>query len=495
MHFSIPDTQEFGPDNSGSSFTGFNIHINGSFHCCLRYKQLHSLHEQLKRSLPTLALPSFPPKKLLPLTPSQIEQRRISLERYIQLVGQDPVLCRSELLRAFLLNAQQESSFTECREVSLDVFLMNGYRIVTKAFTTDCSSKVLEKACSLIDLPKEYTYYFSLYLVRNESNGEVAIAKKLMDFEAPHISQKQWDDCKIVIRTSYWDANYDLELMRDRIALNLLYIQALSDVERGWILTSRDLSDQLTDLQARGNKREYLEIVRKLPLYGCLQFPRVCVDYPQPNTMATVIIGNRELNLLTHYGKKIQETKFKVTRIRCWRVTTIHNNEELSSNSSSESREPGGNLELSFEYLMAKNQLKWITIYSEQSMLMSVCLQSIVDELLNQKNGSDINNVQTHQEFAPLSYIRRDGSNYYITDSSSTDTLSSISDSNSTSNQQSNGSGKRPPPSNGTSSSSSSSSSSFIRRKLKEFNTTVRFKSGKDSVHNEAFEWIGDDDL
>ncbi|XP_058459397.1 sorting nexin-17 [Malaya genurostris] len=481
MHFSIPDTQEFGSDNSGSSFTGFNIHINGSFHCCLRYKQLHSLHEQLKRSLPTLVLPSFPPKKLLPLTPSQIEQRRISLERYIQLVGQDPVLCRSELLRAFLLNAQQESFFTECREVNVDVFLMNGYRISTKALTTDCSSKLLEKACALIDLPKEYTYYFALYLIRKEDNGDIAIAKKLMDFEAPFVSQKQWEDCKIVIRTSYWDMNYDLELMRDRIALNLLYIQTMSDVERGWIITSRDLSEQLTDLQAQGNKREYLDIVRKLPLYGCLQFPRVCVDYPQSNTMATVIIGNRELNLLTHYGKKIQETKFKVTRIRCWRVTTIHNNEEISSNSSSESREASGNLELSFEYLMAKNQLKWITIFSEQSMLMSVCLQSIVDELLNQKNGSDINNIQTHQaEFAPLSYIRRDGSNYCITDSSSTDTLSSISDTNNTSNQTIGNSH------NGT---------SFLRRKLKEFNTTVRFKTGKDSVHNEAFEWIGDDDL
>uniref|UniRef100_A0A1Q3FLS6 Putative sorting nexin n=1 Tax=Culex tarsalis TaxID=7177 RepID=A0A1Q3FLS6_CULTA len=491
MHFSIPDTQEFGPDNAGSSFTGFNIHINGSFHCCLRYKQLHSLHEQLKRSLPTLVLPSFPPKKLLPLTPGQVEQRRISLERYIQLVGQDPVLCRSELLRAFLLNAQQESSFTECREVSVDVFLMNGYRIQTKAFTTDCSSKVLEKACAFIDLPKEYTYYFSLYLVRKESNGDIAITKKLMDFEAPYISQKQWEDCKIVIRTSYWDANYDLELMRDRIALNLLYIQVLSDVERGWIITTRDLAEQLTDQQARGNKREYVEIVRKLPLYGCLQFPRVCVDYPQPNTLATVIIGNRELNLLTNYGKKIQETKFKVTRIRCWRVTTIHNNEEISSNSSSESREPSNNLELSFEYLMAKNQLKWITVYSEQSMLMSVCLQSIVDELLNQKNGSDINNIQTHQaEFARLSYIRRDGSNYCITDSSSTDTLSSISDSNSTSNQSNGGS-----QTNNSSSTTTTNGTSFIRRKLKEFNTTVRFKNGKDSVHNEAFEWIGDDDL
>lgn len=67
------------------SFQGYNIHINGSFHCCLRYKQLHSLHEQLKRSLPSLVLPSFPPKKLLPLTNSQLESRRASLERYIQL--------------------------------------------------------------------------------------------------------------------------------------------------------------------------------------------------------------------------------------------------------------------------------------------------------------------------------------------------------------------------------------------------------------------------
>lgn len=66
-------------------FQGFNIHINGSFHCCLRYKQLHSLHEQLKKSLPTLLLPTFPSKKLLPLTPNQLEQRRASLERYIQL--------------------------------------------------------------------------------------------------------------------------------------------------------------------------------------------------------------------------------------------------------------------------------------------------------------------------------------------------------------------------------------------------------------------------
>uniref|UniRef100_A0A182WF87 PX domain-containing protein n=1 Tax=Anopheles minimus TaxID=112268 RepID=A0A182WF87_9DIPT len=499
MHFSIPSTQEFVSDGSGSSYTGFNIHINGSFHCCLRYKQLHSLHEQLKRSLPSIALPSFPPKKLLSLTPNQIEQRRLSLERYIQLVGQDPVLCRSELLRAFLLNAQQESSFTECSEVTLDVYLMNGYRISANVYTTDCTSKVLQKACVLIDLPKDRACYFALYLMRKEANGELTIVKRLMDFEAPYISAKRWDECKLVLRTGYWDPCYDVELMRDRIALNLLYIQALSDVERGWIVTSRDLNEQLTNMQARGSKSEYLDVVRKLPLYGCLQFPRANVDFPEPNTVATVVLGNKELNLLTYVGKEMQETKFKVTRIRCWRVTPIHVNEEQSStvngrlqqsSQPSPSQSSTISLELSFEYLMAKNQLKWITIYSEQSMLMSVCLQSIVDELLNQKNGSDPAHLQNpqHVEYAPLSYIRRDGSNHCITDSCSTDTLCNLVNNDNSSN---NGTSNQATPQQH----SANNGSSYIRRKLKEFNTTVRFKNGKDSVQNEAFEWIGDDDL
>lgn len=113
--------------------------------------------------------------------------------------------------------------------------------------------------------------------------------------------------------------------MRDRIALNLLYIQTVSDIEKGWIVASLDTKEQLANLQARGNKKEYLDIARNLPSYGCVQFPPAIVDYPEPNTISTVVIGNRELSLRTAHGKKIQETKFKVTRMRCWRVTTIHN--------------------------------------------------------------------------------------------------------------------------------------------------------------------------
>jgi sorting nexin-17 len=92
-----------------------------------------------------------------------------------------------------------------------------------------------------------------------------------------------------------------------------------------WIVTSRDVKEQLSSLQSRGHKKEYLEIARSLPCYGCVQFSHAIVDYPHLNSPALVIIGNKELSLRTCAGKKIQETKFKVTRMRCWRVTTIHN--------------------------------------------------------------------------------------------------------------------------------------------------------------------------
>lgn len=100
--------------NLSLQIQGFNIYINGSFHCCLRYKQLHSLHEQLKRSLMNLSLPQFPPKKLLTLTHSELEQRRLALERYMQLSKLSPSLklCLVRFLSNFLF---QSDKIQSCR--------------------------------------------------------------------------------------------------------------------------------------------------------------------------------------------------------------------------------------------------------------------------------------------------------------------------------------------------------------------------------------------
>lgn len=90
--------------------------------------------------------------------------------------------------------------------------------------------------------------------------------------------------------------------------------------------------------------------------------------------------------------------------MRCWRITTSQNVSNYRKGEYSvfyyvyllflvfqgpERCEESDDfsLELSFEYLVAKNQLQWITITSEQAILMSVCLQAMIDELLLKNAG------------------------------------------------------------------------------------------------------------
>lgn len=258
---------------------------------------------------------------------------------------------------------------------------MNGFRITVNISTTECTRKVLEKSLKAVDLSDDCTYYFALFLIRKETNGSVTLVRKLMDFESPFISLRAASDCQIVIRKNYWESSYDLELMRDKIAVNLLFIQSLSDIERGWIIANPETRLCLSSLQVSGKKIEYMNIVRNLPSYGCIQFANVSCDFPDPNTIVTIIVGNQELGIRTLAGKITQETKFRVTRMRCWRVTTIVNDKDLEKNNKSIERGQY-TYELSFEYLMAKSCLKWIKLVTEQAMLISVCLQVTFHQIL-----------------------------------------------------------------------------------------------------------------
>lgn len=308
-------------------FQKFNIHINGNFHCCLRYKQLLALHEKIKNTkfLQSESLPTFPPKKLFPLTLSQLENRRLALERYIQFLGQDQNISKSDFLKNFFLRAQIESASVSHESTTLDVYLMNNFHIALECNTTDYSSKVLQNTCQQINVPNQYLQYFSLFFMRRESEKEVVLVRKLLDFESPFISKQSYEDCQIVIRKSYFDPCYDNILMQDKISLNLLFIQTVSDIQHNWIITTPTIKEKLNQLEERGNKKEYLELAKNLPSYDCIKFTNAIVDYPAEGSIATVIIGNRELRLRTLQKNKIQETKFIVTRIKCWRVSTIHN--------------------------------------------------------------------------------------------------------------------------------------------------------------------------
>uniref|UniRef100_A0A1A9ZP05 PX domain-containing protein n=1 Tax=Glossina pallidipes TaxID=7398 RepID=A0A1A9ZP05_GLOPL len=523
MHFSIPDTQELYAERAGTSYTAYNIYINGCFHACLRYKQLHALHEQLRRRCLEmgLELPNFPPKKLLPLTNNQVEARRAALEHYLQSVGQDNRIAKLEIFQKFLLTAQLETSTDILEEwfgygndssedqneedfmatVTLEVVLPNNYHMRIECRVSDNATALLEKTSEILYLPSKMMHCFCLFLVRKEANDAIVLLRKLMDFESPFISRLRSQPCQIQIYRSYFNPALDLYVMKEPVALNLLYMQTVADIEREQIITTPEILKNLRILQKHGLKLEYIEMARQLPLYGCLQFLSAQVDYPEPQTVASIAIGNKELSIRTMKVDKIYETKFRVTRMRCWRVTAVHNTQECKDHPY--------DLQLSFEYLMSKQTLRWITISSPQAMLMSVCLQAMVDELLNYKENEPldaINNANVDFTCAqtPSSSSTTSSSTHTATENNfvNTSVVSSPSSSTTMSNYASQVLSSSP------SSDSPTAPVKFLTQrilnkqnpKLPQSHSygAVFFRNScpQESVQNEAFdEIIGDDDL
>lgn len=69
-----------------------------------------------------------------------------------------------------------------------------------------------------------------------------------------------------------------------------------------------------------------MELARSLKFYGYLQFKPCTCDYPYAGSRVLVSAGNRELNLRVRLPQDddIRQGCFKVTRMRCWRITTLH---------------------------------------------------------------------------------------------------------------------------------------------------------------------------
>lgn len=369
----------------------YNIHVNGVLHCRVRYSQLLGIHEQLKKEYGNNVVPAFPPKKLFTLTPAEVEQRREQLEKYMQAVRQDPLLGTSEIFNSFLRNAQQETQQIPTEHVQLDIYLANGQKLKVSILSSNQTEDVLEAVSSKLDLPDDLVGYFSLFLTKDGKDGICSFIRKLQEFELPYVSVTSLrnPDYKIVLRKSYWDSAYDSDVMEDLVGLDLLYIQTVSDIERGWILVNKEQHRQLKSLQEKASKKEFIRLSQTLKYYGYIKFDPCITDFPEKGCQVIVSAGNSELNFQVRLpNNQIKEGSFKVTRMRCWRVTSSVPMANGTANNS-----PGKSeikLELSFEYLMSKDRLQWVTISSPQAIMMSICLQSMVDELMVKKSGGSI---------------------------------------------------------------------------------------------------------
>jgi len=419
MHFSIPDTQEL-TDKTGSSFVAYNINVNGLHHCLLRYRQLSTFHDQFKKSLGSSVVPPFPPKKFLPLGQQQLEERRASLEKYIQIASQNSKISSCELFRKFFLSSQIETSRLRnvigsngCTRLALPVFLTKSDNFVVEVSNTDSTDAVMSAIAKQINLPTGMMPYFSLFIIQedhqvNDQNrsdideginslsncswsqsASLRLIRKLQSFESPFLSMTTLNRTypgkkhMITIRKSYFDNSFDEDIYRSDAGLLLLHSQAVCDVEQGWIALPREVNHQLTHFQKDGRRKQYLDLIRTIKYYSYTHFDNCLSDYPSGRSRCLISVGGREIVIRPgDISSANKDISFKVTRIRCWKLTTIPEIRGKNTCYNELSR-----LELSFEYLINRDQLRWITIESDQAVLISMSLQGMVEELLNKRKG------------------------------------------------------------------------------------------------------------
>ena len=155
------------------------------------------------------------------------------------------------------------------------------------------SATVLRRWATVIGLGERLLPYFCLYLVRRvetPSSVDFRVVRRLANYESPYLtlvaSERRLKNSSsqikvqngtssnppsflVMIRKSYWDAALDEDLFGDRVALNVLYLIAHHEVEKGHVVASKELRHRLTALQAMGEKvevnkkekKEFLKII------------------------------------------------------------------------------------------------------------------------------------------------------------------------------------------------------------------------------------------
>jgi sorting nexin-17 len=329
---------------------------------------------------------SFPPKKLFNLSLDEIDERRLLLERYLQSIVQNKSIISSSYLNNFLLNAQRETILNECIEktfpekISLTIQFLNQHEIIIDNLSPyDSTTIVLDACIQKIQIEKEYSSYFSIFLYEHK-NQQLNLLRPLLSFESPYFSliqtKKIIENACIVFKKSYWDLSYDLKLLDNRRLCRLLFIQAHYDIEQSKDFYPSDIYDQLENYNQQNAFKEYILLSRTSKFYGYILLKDCSINDLTNERLSRCLLamGNNELICYLYNNEKnlfFKEIIFKVTRIRCWKVNWTKQD-----------------LNIAFEYLIKKDTLKWIIIHSEQAALISTCLQSMIDEILAKKTGA-----------------------------------------------------------------------------------------------------------
>ncbi|NWY01189.1 SNX31 protein, partial [Nothoprocta ornata] len=319
-------------------------------------------------------VPPFPPKFYLAMTEAMAEERRARLEQYLQNVTLHPNITNSDVFVSFFRKLQQDTFQIETRRASLDVYLADGSSIGLDIQTSDTAERILEVIVMSykMGLSRELIGYFSLFFIQDHGDGALSVVKKVAEFELPYVSLQSMKElhCKLGIRKWYMDPSLDTLLMDCGASINLLYLQAIQEIERNWIKPTKEKMQELEFLQKTENKVKFLELVREVQFYGYIRLDPCVCDYPEVGCSADVYVGNNEINCYIKLPtNQTKEVSFQINRLRCWQVTFLGAGKDGEEET----------LELRFEY-RDSDKWQWIVFYTKQAFLLSSCLKKIISE-------------------------------------------------------------------------------------------------------------------
>ncbi|XP_023555705.1 sorting nexin-31 isoform X2 [Octodon degus] len=323
-HFCIPVSQQR-PDALGSRYVLYSVYLDGLLFCRVRYSQLHRWNEQLRRVFGN-CLPPFPPKFYLAMTTSMADERRDQLEQYLQNVTSDPHVLRSDVFVEFVKLAQLNTFNIPTEKAFLDVFLPNGRSINVEILTSATAERVLEVVSYKLRLSRELLGYFGLFLIRFHKEGGLSVVKKLAEFELPYVSLRssEVENCKVGLRKWYMDPALDSMLMHCGVAVELLYMQAVQDIEKEWIKPTQAQRQELEALQRENNQTKFLQLCQEVQHYGYVRLDPCLCDHPEPGCRAVLSIGNDEINCsVTLPDHQTRDVTFQLSRVKCWQVTFL----------------------------------------------------------------------------------------------------------------------------------------------------------------------------
>ncbi|XP_064387805.1 sorting nexin-17-like isoform X2 [Halichondria panicea] len=366
-----------------AKFTVYNIHMNGFYHCSLRYSQLLDLNTELKANFDTTRLEDFPSKHMLGLSQSQMIERRAMLERYVQSVCQNRVLGPSELVKEFWLSAQRASVPLTDPPTQLEVFLVNGKSVSVPVAISDRTDQVLESVCAQIELTSDLTYYFALFLEKESDNTLVC---PVSDYQSPlltlHTANTAHTPHRLTLRQHFWSATFVPSLLDDKVAKNMLYIEALAAVARGTMEVARDVRDKLAALKSKGQKKEYIEAVAELAQFGYRQLEGFSFNHPVEGMEGCVRVGRGEMVTYTPHGGGVWAVcnSYQLTRIRSWKVGHDYST---------------GVPWLHINYQLSKDDFLWVQLSGELCVYLNLCLHSTVSELLRVRASTPLRTPHT----------------------------------------------------------------------------------------------------